>query len=520
MRNGDIYAYTGTAIKPSISVTDEFGKTVSSSNYEISYQDNVKVGVATITVKAKDASKYTGSASIEYNILKGQISYSRVSTQAYTGEAVTPDVVITDNNRKVVPTDAYTITFKDNVEIGTATYEVTAKDGSGYFGSLTGTFEISKARITKIAVPEQHYTGKEITPVIRVYDNFGNLVDASQYDVEFDRNIDSGRAKVIVTAKDDSTYRGRLTTWFEIVPAEIARVFGSTRYETAFKTADQLKTALNVEKFSSVVITTGEQYADALSGSYLATVKDAPILLAGKDNVSDVVNYVKENLTENGTVYILGGTAAVSSVYDKQLEQYTVVRLSGASRYETNIQILKAAGVTNEEILICKATDYADSLSASAAGKPILLVGDTLTAEQTTYLKSLTGDKYYIIGGEKAVKPEVEKDLKAMGSVERVAGANRYETSVAVAKKFVANPDAVVLAYSHNFPDGLCGGPLAVSMNAPLILTQTGSETAATAYVKDNHLINGTVLGGTRLISDKAVRTIFDLDADDVIVVK
>ena len=43
--------------------------------------------------------------------------------------------------------------------------------------------------------------------------------------------------------------------------------------------AEQLKANLGVEKFQTIVVACGTDFADALSGSYLASVKNAPILI-------------------------------------------------------------------------------------------------------------------------------------------------------------------------------------------------------------------------------------------------
>ncbi|MBQ8833676.1 MAG: cell wall-binding repeat-containing protein [Oscillospiraceae bacterium] len=73
---------------------------------------------------------------------------------------------------------------------------------------------------------------------------------------------------------------------------------------------------------------------------------------------------------------------------------------------------------------------------------------------------------------------------------------------------------AAVLAYAWNFPDGLCGGPLAAAMDTPLILTMTGYESQAEEYVQSFGLTKGIILGGTGLISDASVREIFGLGTD------
>ena len=301
----------------------------------------------------------------------------------------------------------------------------------------------------------------------------------------------------------------------------VNRIFGADRYATALKTADELKTVLGVDKFESVLVASGTDFADALAGSYLATQKNAPILLVrNRASEMDAVKaYIKKNLADGGTVYLLGGPNAVPEAMETGLDGFNVKRLGGATRYDTNLLILKEAGVAGKDIVVCTGTNFADSLSASAVGLPILLVKTSLTDAQKNFLKDTTGKKI-IIGGTAAVNANIENALKAYGTVERLAGNTRYETSVLVAKFFFRAPKQAVLAYAQNFPDGLCGGALAYQLDSPLILTATGKDAAAVSYAADNGIRAGYALGGTGLISDQILRKVFAMAADAVITVK
>lgn len=251
-------------------------------------------------------------------------------------------------------------------------------------------------------------------------------------------------------------------------------------------------------------------------------MKQAPILITTGEYESMIQEYIDENLTEDGTVYILGGSAAVAETFEKGLaETNTVKRLKGSNRYGTNLEILKEAGVADEDILVCTGLDFADSLSASALGKPILLVSDTLSDAQEEFLEGLGKDnKIYIIGGSAAVSSDLAAEISAFGTTERISGKTRLETSTKLAEQFFSAPTSAVLAYARNFPDGLCGGALAYALKAPLVLTQTDSETAAAAYAKDNAITRGYVLGGAKLISDASARTIFQAEADAPVTLK
>ena len=304
------------------------------------------------------------------------------------------------------------------------------------------------------------------------------------------------------------------TTLYARYGEPVDRIFGNSRFDTSMLIADALKEEKGIDKFDSIILTSGLNYADALAGSYLSYVKDAPILITadmfgGVEYYKQVNAYIKKNLKAGGTVYVLGGTAAVSDKAIEELKKdFSIRRLAGSNRYETNIRILEEANVKDEDILVCTGYGFADSLSASAAKRPILLVGSSLSADQKAYLNNHKKNKYYAIGGDKAVTSEVENELKAYGSVKRLAGSTRHETSVMIAEEFCPNADNVVMAFSYNFPDGLCGGPLAAAKNAPIILTRDGNEDIAAAWCKKHNITEGLALGGYGLISDEAAFTV------------
>ena len=272
-----------------------------------------------------------------------------------------------------------------------------------------------------------------------------------------------------------------------------------------------LKEQQGVDKFDNIIVAYGDNHADALAGSYLAKVKNAPILVVNSRMESYVKDYIDANASKDGTIYLLGGEGVVSRNFANSLTSsgYNVKRLGGANRYETNMSILKESGVTNEDILVCSASSFADSLSASAVGKPILLVNTSLYDEQKYLLSTFDTDRFYLIGGTGAVTTTVGTELRQYGAVERVAGSNRYTTSKAIADKFFAGgSDTIVIASGDDFPDGLTGGPLAMSMSSPLFLVNDRNTSSAAEYVADHGLDVITVIGGTGAVSGDAANAI------------
>ena len=294
----------------------------------------------------------------------------------------------------------------------------------------------------------------------------------------------------------------------------VTRLAGDSRYETSFAIANEMKIILGVDKFEAIILASSDSFADALAGSYLAAVKNAPVIIAKQKYASLVCEYLNENLAEYGTIYILGGTTAMpSSILAEITVDYKPVRLAGADRYATNLAILEKAGIGSKDILIATGRDFSDCLSASATGLPILLVdgkpGKHLTQGQKDFLATVKGD-IYIIGGNSTIPAELREEIEAASgkSTQRIAGDSRYETSVKIAEKFLRNAESAVLAYAGDYPDGLCGGPLAYLKGAPLILTKNG-KAEAPAYLAEKNITTGYVLGGSSLISDEAVGEIF-----------
>ena len=355
----------------------------------------------------------------------------------------------------------------------------------------------------------------------------------SRCDEQLDKTactFDEGTVTKEPTVKEEGEMTYKCTVcggqYTEAIPtleeSGVKRVYGSTRYQTALLQADELKDLLKVDKFDAVIVATGTNFADALSGAYLGYVKKAPILLVNAGSVDEVKAYIKENLASGGTIYLLGGPTIVPDAVTAGMSDFTPKRLFGATRYETNIEILKEAGVKREELMICDGQNFADSLSASAAKRPILLVNKALNKAQSDYLDTLRTTTCYLVGGTGVIPVALENDIKARFAVKRLGGQDRYETSVKVAEELYGSASKAVLAYGMNYPDGLCGGTLAAYMGdgAPLLLVRNDKAATTKGYTSAREIKSGIVLGGPTLISDDAARSIYGLnDADEIYVI-
>lgn len=294
------------------------------------------------------------------------------------------------------------------------------------------------------------------------------------------------------------------------------RLYGDNRYQTALKIADYKKSLTSGFDYTNVVIASGLDFADALGGTYLAAVEHAPILLVNNHPqvIQDVAGNVASNLNPSGMVYIMGGEGAVSKDMEMALiaggiPDTRILRFAGSNRYETNLLMLNYIDPTGGDILVCSGTGFADALSASATGLPILLVGKSLTGGQEAFLNHANPDYVLTIGGPGAVSDDVHNYIHSglgfMGY--RVAGNNRYETSEEVAIEFFSDRQRqyVTFAYGMNFPDGLAGGPLSFEIGAPLLLIAPNANAPAKEFIEYNGCRRAKVLGGPTLLPSPLV---------------
>jgi putative cell wall-binding protein len=253
------------------------------------------------------------------------------------------------------------------------------------------------------------------------------------------------------------------------------------------------------------VVASGSSYPDALVGVPLARAKNAPILLTAGARLPDVtLAELARVLPAGGTVYLLGGSAAVPASVATQLTSlgYHVNRVAGADRYRTAVAVADMLDDPTT-VLLASGTIFADALVAGPAaahvgGVVLLTDGDTMSVATSDYLAAHQGD-VFAIGGPAAA---------ALQNATRVAGADRYGTAADVAKKFFAVPTAVSIANGSTFADALRGG---ASLDGPLLLTTpAGLAAPASTYLASvrTSLSTVPVVGGTAAVPDSTLTAI------------
>lgn len=187
-----------------------------------------------------------------------------------------------------------------------------------------------------------------------------------------------------------------------------------------------------------------------------------------------------------------------------------VTRISGTDRYQTAAKVSEQWAPGVSVAYIVNGEHFPDALTAAArAGiydAPVLLSRPGHLPQATRdALTRLRPGRLVIVGGEKAVSKGVETDLRAYtaGTMERVGGANRFETAANLASYYGSGQSRVFLVSGQDFPDALAAAALAGKQHTPLLLAGRNTLDEATRTQLDR-LNPGeiVVLGGDLAVTD------------------
>ena len=221
-----------------------------------------------------------------------------------------------------------------------------------------------------------------------------------------------------------------------------------------------------------------------------------------------------------------------------------VNRIEGATRYHTAGEIAKAHNACPDSVVVVSGTNFPDALAASFLGKPILLVEPNAVPQATKdALTALGAKNVTVVGGTTAVSSGVFLTLQGLDegacgdpasgklNVNRIAGATRYSTALAVATSAAAGTmdeglggacnavKTALVVSGENFPDALAAGTLAsngvntgVCGNGdgiPLVLTTPGAlSPEAAEAINTMGATQVIIVGGTQAVSSATANAI------------
>ncbi len=219
------FTYNGKPHTPHIVVTDKDGNVLQEGvDYDIEYGDNVNAGRGHIIIHGRGG--YTGDIDIEFDIAPASVTIDVDSATKMYGMS---DPVFTGTVTGVVEGDDLNVGYyRDGGEnVGTYTITATYDESNANYSvtTNTGTLTITAASIDNpdngfnVTLPggdTYTYTGGGIAPEVVVTDKDGNeLVEGTDYDVEYSDNVEIGTGRIVIHGSGN--YTGDVTVDFEIV---------------------------------------------------------------------------------------------------------------------------------------------------------------------------------------------------------------------------------------------------------------------------------------------------------------
>ena len=435
-----------------------------------------------------------------------KLTVSGVVGKAYTGKAITQNLSVKSGNTTLKANTDYTLSYKNNVNVGTATVTVTAK-GTNYTGSVNKTFKIkswkrlygSNAIKTMEQITKEY--GKATTAVVATNADFKDSLAAAALAGSYSAPmLTTGKASLAEQTKSELKRMGVKTVY----------LIGSTT-EVSANTEKQIK---------ALGITVKRVQPTAAKASSKSATSAAPALT----------------------------TSAASNAPAVASTQASAPAASAATLRA--IECAKLVKNRSDTVIIATQNNFKDALAISSyayATKSPILYAETnkaLAKETIAYIKSAKFKKAIIVGGPVALPKDIETQLKSAGitagNISRLAGSNQYKTAQVIAEwatgklkngtggsglyqyasikfqpavKMSANKLGVARAEDNKigWKDALAGAALCGKNKSVLILADVKNSAAAEAFVKANKasIQYGYVFGGTsavpKAVMDKLV---------------
>ena len=212
--------YTSNAITPEVVVTINGATLTKGEDYTVLYTDNINAGTARVVVSF--CGDYTGTKTTTFQIVPAGVKSEFVATipdQVYTSSKVTPELVITGLNGKVLEkgTD-YTVSFGENLNVGQASVHINFI--KNYSGTIHTAFQIKPKTLSaaNIVAEDQIYTGKVVPHKLVVTDGKFTLIEGKDYEVIYAENAERVNVgTVTATVKFINNYTGTAEITYKIL---------------------------------------------------------------------------------------------------------------------------------------------------------------------------------------------------------------------------------------------------------------------------------------------------------------
>lgn len=206
------------------------------------------------------------------------------SSLTYSGYEQKPAVTIKKNGTTLRQGTDYSVTYRRNINPGTAT--VTVKALGDYTGSFTLNFTIVQAPISSATVttPYESYTyrGRGVLPSVTVKYAGKTLVKDTDYTVSYYSNTAVGTARIMITGKGN--FKGFKYKYFTVKKLDLSSSYAKVTipYSSYTYSGKEIKPAVTV-KFKDGTVIPASEYKLSYSKNVKVGVAEITVTGTGKN---------------------------------------------------------------------------------------------------------------------------------------------------------------------------------------------------------------------------------------------
>lgn len=410
-------AYNGKVQKALPAVYRDGKKLTNKKDYVLTYPyENADAykNAGAYPIVIRGTKNYAGTVTVYETISKktmlSKVSVAKIPNQTYrnelvdkhSGKGIIPDrLTVTYKSQPLTPstdggkTGDYTVSYKNNMAIGTATATITATEGSAFAGSKSITYKIVGTNINKASVTgitSKAYTGSEtdvlqnnltltLNGIVLKESNDNGIT--GDYTVSYTNTSKAGTATVII--KGINEYSGQIKKAYKIAGLDIAN---ASDIFMKYATEDNPANLIPIEQLSEIrspymkggtkpqvylydgetPLTAGKDYTISYSSNTSVTTSETPenkrpkITIKGKGNYSGTIQ---------GTWTITDGAMSPDKL---SMAAKDIAYKNKPNSYKTTVTITDANGKK-----LAAGKDYDKNMHYTYAGKTQVSTADGST---------------------------------------------------------------------------------------------------------------------------------------------
>ena len=284
-------------------------------------------------------------------------------------------------------------------------------------------------------------------------------------------------------------------------------IIGSDRYDTAAKIS---KKGWNAS--STVVIANGINEIEGIVSNPLASVYNAPVLLAEKDRVSKYTTDELKRLSPSNII-IIGDKSSIGentvSNIKKVAPSASIKRIEGSNIEELSVNIAKEidSKANVSKIYVAGENGAADALSvvskAAEEKAPIIVTSkNSVNSLVKNWIKSNSISSAYFLGKTAVISDNVIKEIDSVvsGNVSgnRIGGSDRNQTNARVIKVLYPSEtyNPVFVAKNSPLVDAISVGVYAARTKSPIVIAGNSLDSEQANILKNKKTNSVFRIGG------------------------